>query len=204
MLSVPVSVLARQKASGTLFNTYTTAKSMLNADAKLPLPKNFLSAGRYLRVTALLGISNKITSQPTFTFQLMVGAVVAWSSGAVLADTTAHVIYPAKLVIDVRVDAEGSGTGGKLIAVGELSGKMFVISGAVADPTLGIGKFLLPDSGIAQGTGFNFNAENVLDFWVGISASDAANGCQVFNYVVEDLSADRGTIGAMLATYQGA
>ena len=204
MLSVPVSVLARQKASGTLFNTYTTAKSMLNADAKLTLPKNFLSAGRYLRVTALMGISNKITSQPSFTFQLMVGAVVAWSSGAVLCDTTAHVIYPAKLVIDVRVDAEGSGTGGKLIAVGELSGKMFVISGAVADPTLGIGTFLLPDSGIAQGTGFNFGAENVLDFWGGISASDAANGCQVFNYLVEDLSADRGTIGAMLATYQGA
>jgi len=50
MLSVPVSVLARQAASGTLFSSYTTGKEHAQLDAKLNLTqKNFLSKGRYLR-----------------------------------------------------------------------------------------------------------------------------------------------------------
>jgi hypothetical protein len=47
---------------------------------------------------------------------------------------------------------------------------------------------LLPDSTVAPGTGYNAGGENTLDFWVGISASNAGNGVQVFDYFVEDLS----------------
>ena len=43
-------VLASQKAAGTLFNTYTTAKSVINVSELVPLPGNYLQQGSKLRV----------------------------------------------------------------------------------------------------------------------------------------------------------
>ncbi len=183
-----VLVIAAQKLVGTAFNTYTTAKSVLNADAKITLPRNSLYAGKRLRITVLMGISNVVTAQPTFTFQVMIGSVIAWSSGAVTCTTTAHTKYPAKLVIDLRVDSEGSGTVAKVVGVGILTGKMFEVTGALADSGVTDATIALPAATVAVGTGFDSSIDNVLDFFVGISASNAANGVQVFSYYVEDLS----------------
>jgi hypothetical protein len=76
----------------------------------------------------------------------------------------------------------------KFLAQGVLEGIMFVISGAVADPTTGIGKIMAPNTAPAVGTGFDSTIANILDFWVGISVSNAGNGIQVYQYFVEALN----------------
>lgn len=185
--SVPlVGMLASQAVSGTAFASYTTAKSVINAGAVVTLPPNFLYAGHYIRVTALMGISNVVTAQCQFTFQVMVGSVIAWTSGAISASTTAHVNLPAKLVVDLRVDSVGAGTAAKMLGVGVLSGIMFT-SGAVADGNYG-SSIMVPATAPAVGTGYDSTVSNALDFWVGIQTSNAGNGVQVFNYYVEDLT----------------
>jgi hypothetical protein len=180
--------IANQKAAGTLFNTYTTAKTVIDPTALVTLPPNYLEAGKRFRITVLGGISNIVTSQPTFTFQVMMGSIVVHTSGAILTTTTAHTLIPFKYVVDMRVDSVGSGTGAKFLAQGVLEGIMFVISGAVGDPTAGVGKIMCPNTAPAVGTGFDSTISNILDFWVGISVSNAANGIQVYQYYVEALN----------------
>jgi hypothetical protein len=180
--------IASQVAAGTLLNTYTTAKSVINPSALVSLPPNYLQIGTQLRVTVLGGLSNVITAQPTFTFQVMMGSIVVHSSGAILTTTTAHTLIPFKYQVDFRVDSIGSGTAAKMLAQGVLQGIHFVISGAVADPTLTMATIMCPNTAPAVGTGFDSTIANILDFWVGISVSLATNGIQVYQYYVEVLN----------------
>ena len=76
-------VLASQRANGTLFNTFTTAKSILNVTELGPIPGNYLQVGSKLRVRMSGGLSNIVTTPGTVTFQIMMGAIVVWTSGAV-------------------------------------------------------------------------------------------------------------------------
>lgn len=181
-------IIAWQTASGTLFSAYTAAKTVINAAAVVSLPPNFLYVGKMLRISTLLGISNIITAQPTFTFQIMVGAVIAWTSGAILTTTTAHTLLPVELVVTLRVDSVGAGTAAKVLGHGVLTGQMWILSGATADSVVTHPTLMVPVTAPAVGTGYDSTAANNLDFFVGISASDALNGVQVYNYVVEDLN----------------
>lgn len=180
--------IASQVQAGTLFNTFTTAKSVINPTALVTLPPNYLQVGKQLRITVLGAISNIVTAQPSFTFQVMMGSIVVHTSGAILVNTAAHTLIPFKYVVDLRVDSIGSGTAAKFLGQGVLEGIMFLISGAVGDPTAGIAKIMAPNTAPAVGTGFDSTIANILDFWVGISASNAANGVQIYQYYVEALN----------------
>ena len=188
MIQTWSQVIANQIAAGTSLNTYTTAKSVINPQALVSLPPNYLFPGKQLRVTAVMGISNVVTSQRTFTFQVMCGTIVVWTSGAITTTTTAHTLIPAKLVVDLRVDSVGSGTAAKFLGQGILTGQMWVYSGATADSTAGLATLMVPNTTPAVGTGFDSTIANVLDFWVGLSASESTTGLQVFEYYVEDLN----------------
>ncbi len=182
-----VKMLTSQRAAGTLFNTYTTAKSVINPSALVTLPPNYLTIGKQLRVKVQGGISNVVTSQRTFTFQVMMGAIVVHTSGAITTTTTAHTLIPFEYEATMRLDSEGSGTAAKFLSQGKLTGMMFVVSGAVADPTSGAGVIMCPNTAPAVGTGFDSTISNIMDFWVGLSASESTTGIQVYNYTVEDL-----------------
>ena len=178
-------MIASQVAAGTLLNAYTTAKSVINPTALAPIPGNYFFPGSQIRVTVLGGLSNIVTAQPTFTFQVMMGSIIVHTSGAILTTTTAHTLIPFKYVVDLRVDTIGSGTVAKMLGQGVLQGIMFVISGAVADPTAGVGTIMCPNTAPAVGTGFDSTITNILDFWVGISVSQATNGIQIYEYYAE-------------------
>ncbi len=169
-------VLTSSKAAGTLQNTYTSAKSVINPTEVVPFPANFIDVGSQLRVTVYGGISNVVTAQPTFTFQLMVGSVVAWSSGALTTNTTANTLLPFRLQLELRADSIGSSTTAKLIGGGTINCAALVNTSAV-----------IPVASPAVGTGFDSTAAANIDFWVGISASNAGNGVQIYNYIVEQL-----------------
>lgn len=178
--------LVASSAVGTLFNTYTTAKSVLVATDLVTLTPNYLKVGGVFRVRAMGGISNVVTAQPTFTFQIMMGSIVAWSSGAIATDTTAHTLIPFNLEVMLRVDSIGASTAAKFLGMGTLNGIMWTV-GAGADSTTVVGSFPVPAAAPAVGTGFDSTIANILDFWVGIQTSNAGNGVQLYNYSVEQL-----------------
>lgn len=185
-----IQCLKTQHAAGTLLNTYTTAKSVINAQAQLIIPGGFIQLGDMLHIRASGGISNVVTAQPTFTFQAEMGpatpaTIAVHASQACLTTTTAHTLIPFEYDLWMRLDSEGSGTAAKFLSQGHLSGIMFPISGAVGDPTASIGDLMAPATAPAVGTGYDSTVANYLDFFVGISVSNAGNGIQIYQYSVD-------------------
>jgi len=168
-------VLTQQKSAGTLFNTYTTAKTVINQENLLTLPPNYLGQGSKLKIRVYGGISNVVTATPTFTFQVMMGSTVAWSSGAITTNATANTLLPFTLDIELRVDSIGTGTAAKYMGHASLTCAAFA-SGSTA--------ITVPVASPAVGNGWDSTIANILDFWVGISASNAGNGVQIYDYKV--------------------
>jgi len=187
MIGGYAAVIASQATVGTSFDTYTTAKTVLNPTSLVTLPPNYLYLGKQLRITVDMNIKNVVTAKPTFTFQVMMGSTVAWTTGAMQTSQAVHAYLPAHLQILLRVATVGSSTSAGFVGVGWLSGVMWSIAGAASDGDFG-NCIPCPATAVAATTTFDSTISNVLDFWVGISASNAANGVQVYNYLVEDLS----------------
>lgn len=176
--------LAQQTASGTLFNTFTTAKSVINPTELVTLPPNFLRVGSVLEIDALLGLSNIVTTPGTFAVQIMLGSVIALTSGNVQLSTTANTLSTVEVKVKVRVDAVGVSPNAKLIGRMKLTGLNPQLGSGVANPTVTDSTIIVPTTP-ADGTGFDSTLSEILDFWVGFSSSQAGNGVQVFDYTVE-------------------
>lgn len=183
-----IQSLASQRVAGTLFNTYTTAKSVINVTELVPIPGNYMLSGTKFRVKALGGLSNIVTTPGTVTFQVMMGSVVVWTSGAIQLNATAHTLLPFDLEVMLRLDSAGSGTAAKFLAMGKLNGIMFTNTAAQTDAVNTTGMFPAPITAPAVGTGFDSTISEILDFWVGFSISNAGNGVQVYDYTVEQLA----------------
>lgn len=172
----------------TLFNTYTAAKSVIPPQMLVQLAPNYLFVGKKLRVTVRGGISNIVTTPGTMAFQIMIGTIVAWTSGNIQLNATAHTTLPFELVVDLRVDSIGSGTAAKFLGMGTLKGIMFTLTAAQVDAVNTSGAFMVPATAPAVGTGFDSTIANILDFWTGFSISNAGNGVQVWDYFVEEMN----------------
>src|SRR4051794_35696957 len=103
--------LVTQQAAGTLFNTYTTAKSVINPQALWVMPAGYLAIGKKLRVTAKGGISNIVTTPGLMNFQVKLGSVAAFDTGNIQLNATAHTILPFWLEIELLCRSLGSGSG---------------------------------------------------------------------------------------------
>lgn len=187
MIPFFVQTLASQKAAGTLFNTFTTAKSVINVTELVPIPGNYLQVGSKLRIRMMCGLSNIVTTPGTVTFQVMMGSVVVWTSGAIQMTTTANTLTPVELEVNLRLDSAGSSTAAKFMAVGKIIGLNLTI-GSGANPTVTDTAITLPVTSPAVGTGFDSTVSEILDFWTGFSISNAGNGIQVYDYTVEQLA----------------
>ena len=181
-------LITSQNAAGTSFGTFTTAKTVINPTALVSLPPNYLYAGKMLRVRVRGGIGTLVTTPGTITFQVMMGSIVAWTSGAVQLNATAHTNLPFALDVDLRLDTAGNGTTAKFLGIGTLTGIMFTLTAGQTDATNTGGSFMVPATAPAVGTGFDTTIANVLDFWTGFSISNAANTVQIYTYTVEALN----------------
>lgn len=184
-------LIATIPASGTLYNTYTTAKSMLTsatataASAGLvTLPPTFFQQGSLLDIEFIAGVSNRVTGPDTFTIQIMVGAVIAFTSGAINLTTTAHTTIPLYGRILLTCDSVGSGTLTKLRGQALLDGQMVAMAASLADGVANTGWAMGPNTAPAVGTGFDSTVANTLDFFVAQSVSNAGNGFQLQQYKV--------------------
>jgi hypothetical protein len=174
--------LAVQRAAGTLFTTYTTAKSVINPDALYPMPANYLEPGKELMVKIAGAISNIVTTPGTINFQLKIGSVAAFDTGALQLNATAHTTLPFYLEILLTCRAIGSGTSANLMGLAQASGKMFTATAGQTDSAQDMPTLLAPATAPAVGTGFDSTIANIVDLWAGFSISNVGNGVQIHQY----------------------
>lgn len=180
--------LATQKGSGQLFTTYTTAKTVINQEALLPIGANTLAVGDSFTVTVTGGISNIVTTPGTIVFQVMMGTVVAWSSGNIQLNATAHTTLPFRLIVDLTVQLVNTQVGGavaKMVGIGVLTGVMFTKTAAQTDGANTETVITVPVTAPALGAAFDSTVTQTIDFWVGFSISNVGNGVQVWQYRVD-------------------
>ena len=180
--------IAIQRAAGTLFNTYTTAKTVINPDALITLPSNFFYPGRMIRVFAMGGISNIVTTPGLMNFQVKVGSVAAFDTGNIQLNATAHTTLPFWLDILLTCRAIGSGSAANLMGLANVCGIMFTRTAGQTDDAQGMQTILAPATAPAVGTGFDSTVANILDFFVGFTISNAGNGVQIHQYKVVTLN----------------
>lgn len=184
-------LIATIPAAGTLYNTYTTAKSMLTSATAtaasagfVTLPPGFFQPGSLLDIEFIAGISNRVTGPDTFTVQVMVGSVIAFTSGAINLTTTAHTTIPCYGRILLTCRSVGNGTLATLMGQATIEGQMIAMGSGLADAAANTGWAMGPNTAPAVGTGFDSTVANTLDLFVAQSVSNAGNGFQLQQYKV--------------------
>jgi len=177
-------LIASMAGAGTLFNTYTTSKTILPTGSVPTLAPNFFTVGKQLFIRALCGVSNIVTTPGTITFEVKVGSVVAFTTGAIQLNATAHTLLPLWLEIMLTCRSVGSGTSATLMGMGRVQGIAPTLTAGQTDATNTGGIQSAPATAPAVGTGFDSTVSNTLDLWAGFSISNAGNGVQVQQYQV--------------------
>jgi hypothetical protein len=176
-------VLAAAQVAGGSLASFTTAASMLPAQAKYTLAPDDWWIGKRFRINAAGQVGNVVTSQPTFTVSVNFGSTSVFSGGAMLTSTTAHTTVPWMCQIDLTVRSIGSGTAATVMGQGWFTSRAVLDSGATADLiTGGHPTLLIPETTPAVGTGFDSTIANQVDFLVACSASSASNTWQLHQY----------------------
>ncbi len=183
--------LISQHGAGTLFNTYTTAKRVINDQALIDLPRGFWAPGRGMKIEVKGAISNIVTTPGTIQFLAKLGTeaapITVFDSGQVQLNATAHTTLPFWLEILLRADTEGSGTNAKLFGHGKLGGIMFTLTAGQTDSAQGQQVIAVPQTAPVLGAGFDSHSINTLDLWAGFSISNAGNGIRIDEYFATDL-----------------
>jgi len=175
-----VQKIAGQQAQGSFLTTYTTAKSVINAEAIKQLPMGFIeAAGKMFDLEVAGSISNIVTTPGTIVFQLMFGSVIAWSSGLIQLNATAHTKLPFRLRVPLTARSVGNGTLATLQGDGTLIGPMFTKTAGQTDNVNSDTVIAVPVTSPTVGAGFDSTTSQAVDFWAGFSISNAANGIQV-------------------------
>lgn len=184
-------LIASIPIAGTQYNTYTTAKSMLTNTASeassgfITLPPGFFQRGSLLQIDFQASISNRVTGPDTFTVQVMVGAVIAFTTGAITLTTTAHTNIPLWGRISLSCRTVGTATQAALVGQAVMTGQMIQQGGtAGADSATLSNTIIMPNTAPAVGTGFDSTVANTLDFFVAQSVSNAGNGFRLDQYRV--------------------
>lgn len=184
-LETYIQSLTTQHAVGSAMNTYTTAKSVINAQALYSLPTNFWSIGRVVEIHVEAGLSNIATTPGTIAFQVMMGTIVAFTSGNMIFNDSAHTLLPIGIDINLTCRAVGASTSANLMGQMWIKGIQLTLAADQVDATNTSGVYAGPVTAPAVGTGFNSTIANILDFWVGFSTSDAGNGITIHQYAAK-------------------
>lgn len=178
--------------AGTLYNTYTTAKSMFTSatateasSGLCTLPPGSLGRGGVIEIDIVAGISNRVTGPDTFTINIVIAGVIAFTTGAINLTTTAHTTIPAWFKILLTCRAQGSGTLTTLVGQCVATGQMIAMASGLADGVANTGWAMAPNTAAAVGTGFDSTAAMTVDIHVAQSVSNAGNGFQLQQVAVK-------------------
>lgn len=189
MLQTWQQTLYSMPSVGPTISTTTTALSMLAAASpKLTLPNSFFqSPGQALRVRGVAALSNLVTTPGTVTIDFRLGAVVAWTSGAMQMSSVAHTTLPVDFDILLVCQSIGTGTSAKLLGQGKATGQPLDLT-AVADSTFSPATLLMPNTIPAAGTGFDSTSTQLVDMFVTFSISSASNVWTLYSLIIESLN----------------
>jgi hypothetical protein len=162
----------------------TTPTATEASSGFITLPPGFFQRGSILEIDFVAGISNRVTGPDTFTIQVMVGAAIAFTTGAINLTTTAHTVIPAAGTITLTCRAVGNGTKCNLMGQAVVSGQMIAMAASLADGAANTGWAMAPNTTPTVGNGFDSTVANTLDFFVAQSVSNAGNGFQLQQYRV--------------------
>lgn len=179
--------LVTQRTAGTLFTNYTTAKTVINQQDLYGFYANYFQLGSKLKIAIKGAISNIVTTPGTITFQVMLGSVVAFTTGAIQLNATAHTTLPFALDIDLTCQLTNTSVGGavaKLFGLGVASGIMFTNTAGQTDGANSMTVMTVPTTAPALGTAFDSTVSQILDFWVGFSIANSGNGVRIDQYTV--------------------
>src|SRR5258706_7302909 len=120
-------LIASIPLAGTQYNTYTSTQSMLTtatateaSSGFVSLPPGFFQRGSLLVIDFLAAISNRVTRPDTFTINIKVGAVTAYTTGAITLTTTAYTNIPLRGHIELECSTMGNGALASAIAIRRL------------------------------------------------------------------------------------
>lgn len=189
--------LTSQEAASAGFGAFTTAKTVINQSNLLDYPRNYWQIGKKLRVTVCGAIGTLVTTPGTMAFQIMFGSVIAWTSGNVQLNATAHTAMPFKLVVELTCQLANTTVGtaiAKMMGLGVLTGTMFTKTIAAtdlwgrvsaADAAVSDVTMMVPTTSPALGTAFDGTLAITQDFFVTFSVNNAANTVRIDQYDVE-------------------
>lgn len=180
----PAGKLVSLQAAGTLQNTYTTAKSILPAQAIATLAANTFQIGSNLVIEGVAGLSNIVTTPGLFNLQVKLGSVVAFDTGNIQLNATAHTLLPVWFRIALTCRSVGSGTTATLIGQAFLIGIHPTNTAGQTDGANTMTAIMAPAIAPAVGTGFDSTAALALDLWAGFTISNSGNGIQIQQYSV--------------------
>lgn len=181
------AALRGQHGAGTLFNSYTTAKTVINDAAAGLLDPDFFYEGKSLEIKVRGAISNIVTTPGTMNFQVKLGTkaspITVFDTGSVQLNATAHTTLPFWLDILLTCRTIGATTAATLMGLARLTGVMFTKTAGQTDNANSETVINLPVTGPAVGGGFDSTIQNYMDLWAGFSISNAGNGVRIDQYL---------------------
>ncbi len=174
--------------AATNFASFTTAKTVLPTNALCVLPPGYWTVGRCLEVDVWGLLANIVTTPGTVTFQIMLGAIVVFTSGAIQMNATAHTANPFWFHALLTVRSVGATTSAAFMGQSWFTGKQFTPTVTTTDANRGAASettdaiMMGPETTPTVGTGFDSTAASTLDFWVGFSSSNSGNNVTVQGY----------------------
>ena len=184
--------LVTAQADGPARSSFTTAVTILPDACRWKEPAGEVAnAGKQYEVVATGRISNVVTAQPTFTFELRMGPtsnIVAFTTGALLCSTTVHTNVPWKLWLLLTCRSVGATAAATFIGQGEVTSQAFVSSGATADSVNTHTDLMAPNTNPAVGTGWDSTVDNYMDLFAACSASAAGNAITCTQYSLRRLN----------------
>lgn len=197
-LNYPVQLARMSRAvnGGSPFDTYTTAKSVINQEDVVALGPGFWVTKRGLKIRGRAGVKNT-TGNPTMQIIMKLGTIAApvtvFDSGVIQLNASAHTLLPFSWELELRVDkdniganAAGNATTTKLAGWITCRGIMITKTSGQVDSVQGEQVIQYPVAAPALTSGFDAGIVNQLDFWVGFSSSNSLNGWQTWDYQVWD------------------
>ena len=182
--------LANIGVAGTLYNTFTAAKSMLTAAATTEASAGAVKvpAGYWQRGSGMLLLFHGAMSWAsgnTMIASVMMGAVAVFTSAALKVTTTGGTTEPVFGLIMLTGRAQGTGTLANLMGGGFICGRGIAPAGSAAGAnyTAGMGFAMLQEATPAVGTGFDSTIDNTLDFQITMGTSSASNGFQMLQWM---------------------
>lgn len=185
-----METLATAQGAGTALSSFTTSASLLPSQALHTLQPDWSSyPGHGLWIRAMGSISNVVTTDPTFTFNVVfnpaASPVTVFTTGALTTSNVAHTTVPWWL--EIMLTVRGVGAAANLMGQARILSRAFVAAAGGDLTTAGFPELLGPATTPAVGSNYSSNASQQVDLQAACQTSAAGNAIQLHQYWLIDM-----------------